>query len=212
MFKKRTAVVTALLVAATSLTVSATSSGAAPTTPTLSRSASPGDDDPVVKAWKEKILKQAKATGDDAPVFKSAQYVIDPERSPAVKKSKANVTPQASTAYPVSGCTLQMVTYHDKSVSPSYVRASSLTSCLSTAGTIKHTVTLKRLDWWGWSQRASGNWTVYNTSSLAYTISNRCSDGNYNSWEGYVHGDLWRGGYYYYADEWDEKALYCGGS
>ncbi len=182
---------------------------AASTTAIASPAASPGDD-PTVKAWKEKITKQAKAAGDNAPVFTSAEYVIDPERLP--RKPKGEVTPLVSTAYPSSGCTLQMVAYHDKSTSPSYMRASSLTSCLRDAGTIKHYVSLSRFDFWGWNRRAWNERTVYNTDYLALTVSNRCSDANYNVWNGYVRGDLWRAGYYYYATSYHEVGKYCGGS
>lgn len=105
-----------------------------------------------------------------------------------------------------------MVTYHDKSSSPSYMRASSLTSCLSRAGTIKHYVSLYRFDFWGWNRRAYDEGTAYNATSFAFTIGNRCSDANWNHWNGTVTGQLWKNGYYYHAYEDHEVGKYCGGS
>jgi hypothetical protein len=202
----------ALVISGTSLTFTATAQGAdtfAPTAVIGSPAASPGDDDPTVKAWKEQITKTAKAAGGDAPVFTSAEYVIDPERP---RGKEGDVTTQVTTAYPVSGCTLQMVTYHDKSTVPSYVKASSLTSCLSNAGTIYHYVSLRRFDFLGWNRRAWDDDYAYNTRSFALTIRNRCSDANYNAWSGYVSGEMWKGGYYYKASAVHEVGLYCGGS
>lgn len=205
------AIAAAAAVSLTFMTGAASPSGGTPQPSVPSSAASVSHatmpDTPEVKAWKAKKTKEATAAGDPSPVFASADFVPSP--SPG-KKAPSGATAQKVTGYPVTGCTLQLVTY--KSSTYNAAVGSSLTSCLTAAGTIQHTQQLYRLDWWGWAQRASGRRTQYNVPSMGYDQLDHCTTGFYNSWSAHVRGDIWKGGNWWFADVTTGAGLNCGGS
>ncbi|HEY5785840.1 MAG TPA: hypothetical protein VIT65_13785, partial [Microlunatus sp.] len=105
-------------------------------------------DTPDVKAWKDKIRKQAEGV----PSFKSVPYTIDLNAKPKPVAQSDGSIPMVLVAYPASNCSLNMVVYKAKT-SPTYAVASSLTSCLKKIGTIRHYIELWRLDTFGFTKR-----------------------------------------------------------
>lgn len=154
-----------------------------------------------VTAWKDKIRAEAKASGGSEPSFREAMY------APVSEAESGTVSPMALP----SGCGLFITVYKSNRWGNGSATSSSLTSCTTNQGTIRHDEYLYRLDWWGYNQRRYQRVNAYNTSSLGHDISDYCTTFDWNMWKGYTRGDIWTAGRWYYAEVWDYADFGCGG-